>query len=162
VIEFLYLCSHNPDNPWNCNTPGVWLSFMHLQCITWAQSFYYHMCIILCFNVATWCFISACKCVYHMWCLCVLLSTLEGLYMSHVPCFKCCMALFQCFNWLFRLFHLNVSYVANECFSGFDKLEYMCDMQMNVVTHQNTLATLRMSLGTMFMKVISPNYASRC
>jgi hypothetical protein len=25
-------------------------------------------------------------------------------------------------------------------------------MQMNVVTHQNTLATFRMSLGTMFMK----------
>jgi hypothetical protein len=33
---------------------------------------------------------------------------------------------------------------------------------MNVVTHQNTLAILRMSLGTMFIKVISPNYASKC
>jgi hypothetical protein len=33
-------------------------------------------------------------------------------------------------------------------------------MQINVVTHQNTLATFRMSLGTL-MKVISPNYASK-
>jgi hypothetical protein len=32
---------------------------------------------------------------------------------------------------------------------------------MNVVTHQNTLDTFRMSLGTMFMKVISSNYASK-
>jgi hypothetical protein len=32
---------------------------------------------------------------------------------------------------------------------------------MNVVTHQNTLDILRVSLGTMFMKVISSNYASK-
>jgi hypothetical protein len=51
-------------------------------------------------------------------------STLEGLYMSLVPCFKCCMSLFQ-------LFQLNVSYVSSECFSCFDELEYMYHMQMN-------------------------------
>jgi hypothetical protein len=85
-----------------------------------------------------------------MWCPYVIPSTLEGLYMSHVPCFKCCMSLFQ----------LNVSYVSSECFSCFDKQEYMYHMQMNVVTHQNTLATFRMSLGIMSMMVISPNYAS--
>jgi hypothetical protein len=33
--------------------------------------------------------------------------------------------------------------------------------QMNVVIHQNTLATFIISLGTMFMKVISSNYASK-
>jgi hypothetical protein len=38
----------------------------------------------------------------------------------------------------------------------------MDHVQINVVTHQNTLATLRMSLGTMFIKVISPNYVSKC
>jgi hypothetical protein len=37
----------------------------------------------------------------------------------------------------------------------------MDHMQMNVVTHQNILAKFRMSLGTMFMKVISSNYASK-
>jgi hypothetical protein len=37
----------------------------------------------------------------------------------------------------------------------------MDHMQMNVVIHQNTLATFRMSLGTMFIKVISPNNASK-
>jgi hypothetical protein len=37
----------------------------------------------------------------------------------------------------------------------------MDHVQMNVVTQQNTLATLRMSLGTMFVKVISSNYASK-
>jgi hypothetical protein len=42
-----------------CNTLGVWLAFVHLHCITWAHSSHYHMCIILCFNVATWCFFSA-------------------------------------------------------------------------------------------------------
>jgi hypothetical protein len=36
----------------------------------------------------------------------------------------------------------------------------MDHVQMNVVTHQNTLATFRRSLGTMFMKVISSNYDS--
>jgi hypothetical protein len=81
-------------------------------------------------------------------------STLEELYMFHVPCFKCCMSLFQ-------LFQLNVSYISSECSSCFDKLEYMCHMKMNVATHQNTLATFRMLLGTVFMKVISPNYASK-
>jgi hypothetical protein len=89
-----------------------------------------------------------------MWCPYVIPSTLEGWYMSHVPCFKCCMSMFQ-------LFQLNISYVSSECFSCFDKLEYMYHIQMNVVTHQNTLATFIMSLGTMFMKVISPNYASK-
>jgi hypothetical protein len=43
----------------------------------------------------------------------------------------------------------------------FEKLEYLYHMQMIEVTHQNTLATFRRSLGTMFMKVISPNYASK-
>jgi hypothetical protein len=32
---------------------------------------------------------------------------------------------------------------------------------MNVLTHQNTLAILRVLLGTMFIKVIGPNYASK-
>jgi hypothetical protein len=50
-----------------------------------------------------------------MWCPYVLPSNLEGLYMSHVPCFTCCLYLFQ-------LFQLNVSYVSSECFSCFDKL----------------------------------------
>jgi hypothetical protein len=139
------------------NTPSVWLAFVHLHCITWANSSHYHMCIILCFNVATWCFISACAGVYHMWCLCDMPSTLEGFGMPHRPCFKCCMPLFQCFKWLFRLFQWNVSYVSSLCFSWFEKLGYMNHMQINVVTHQNTLATFRMSLGTMFMEVISSN-----
>jgi hypothetical protein len=38
----------------------------------------------------------------------------------------------------------------------------MDHVQMNVLTHQNTLATLRISLGTMFIMVISSNYASKC
>jgi hypothetical protein len=37
----------------------------------------------------------------------------------------------------------------------------MDHMQMIVVTHQNTLATIRMSLGTMSIKVFSPNYATK-
>jgi hypothetical protein len=78
--------------------------------------------------------------------------------MSHVPCFNCCMPLFQCFNRLFHLFSANVS---SHCFNCFEKLEYLYLMLMNVVTHQNTLATFIMSLGTMFMKVISSNYASK-
>jgi hypothetical protein len=69
--------------------------------------------------------------------------------------------MFQVLHAFVSMFQMSVSYVAIACFSGFDKLEYMCDMQVNVVTHQNTLATLRRSLGTMFIKVISPNYASK-
>jgi hypothetical protein len=71
--------------------------------------------------------------------------------MPHRPCCKCCMSLFQ----------LIISLVSIECFDQFDKLEYMCDMQVNVVTHQNTLATLRRSLGTMFIRIIIPNYVSK-
>jgi hypothetical protein len=37
----------------------------------------------------------------------------------------------------------------------------MDHMQMDVVIHQNTLATFGMSLGIMLIKVISPNYASK-
>jgi hypothetical protein len=37
----------------------------------------------------------------------------------------------------------------------------MYHMQMNVVTHQNTLATFRMPLGAMFMLVLLSNYALR-
>jgi hypothetical protein len=51
---------------------------------------------------------------------------------------------------MFHMFQVNVSVVL---------ISYMYHMQMNVVTHKNTLAIFRMSLGTMFMKVISPNYA---
>jgi hypothetical protein len=72
--------------------------------------------------------------------------------------------MFQVFHASVSVFQLIVSPVLVECFVCFkciDKIEYMCHMQMNVVTHQNTLATFRMSLGTMFMKVISPNYASK-
>jgi hypothetical protein len=66
------------------------------------------------------------------------------------------------------VFQLIVSPVSVECFICFKSLfqlfcnlEYMDHMQMNVVTHQNTLATFRMSLGTMFIKVFSPNYATK-
>jgi hypothetical protein len=67
--------------------------------------------------------------------------------------------MFQGLHGSVSVFQLIVSYVACICFSWFDKLEYMNHMQMDVVIHQNTLATIRMSLGTMFIKVISPNYA---
>jgi predicted metallopeptidase len=70
--------------------------------------------------------------------------------------------MFQVLHAFVAMFQLNASYVAILCFSEFDKLEYMDHVQMNVVTHQNTRATLRMSLGTMFIKVIDPNYASKC
>jgi hypothetical protein len=73
---------------------------------------------------------------------------------------------------MFQLLHASVSVfqsivslvsvdVSSHYFNCFEKLEYLYHMQMNVLTHQNTLDTFRMLLGTMFMKVISSNYASK-
>jgi hypothetical protein len=52
---------------------------------------------------------------------------------------------------------VKVVYVSGHCFNCFEKLEYLYHMKMNVVTHQNILATFRMSFGIMFTKVISSN-----
>jgi hypothetical protein len=63
---------------------------------------------------------------------------------------------------------LIVSLVSVECFICF---MYMFQLILEARVHgshanecgdsPNTLATFRMSLGTMFIKVISPNYASK-
>jgi hypothetical protein len=99
-----------------CNTPCVWLALVH--CI--ASHEHIHP-IITCASsyvsmIATWCFISAGVCVYHMWCLCVVLSTLEGFGMpiGHVSsvaclCFNVSNDCFICFSGMFHMFHVYVS-----------------------------------------------------